>query len=152
MSLTIVALLFAFGVGLVFSEVFIPGGIVGVIGTLLIITAIGAAFVQHGLVEGSVFLTLACLAGFAFFHFAMNKLSLKAEQSREDGASAIGVGFQSLLGKSGQVQTVLRPIGTARIDNNPVDVVTRGEWISPGTVIEVIEVEGNRVVVRARES
>lgn len=152
MSLTIVALLFAFGVGLVFSEVFIPGGVVGVVGALLILAAIGAAFVQHGVVEGSVFLTLACLAGFAFFHFAMNKLSLQAQDRGGAEAAAIGVGTESLVGKSGPVETVLRPIGTARIDNNPVDVVTRGEWISPGTIIEVIEVEGNRVVVRARES
>lgn len=152
MSITIVALLFAFGVGLVFSEVFIPGGVVGVIGSLLILVAIGASFIQHGLVEGSVFLTLACLAGFAFFHFAMNKLSLKDRQSREDGYVAVISGLDSLIGKTGQVESVLRPIGTARIDNNPVDVVTRGEMISPGTLIEVIEVEGNRVVVRARES
>lgn len=152
MSLTIVAILFAFGVALVFSEVFIPGGVVGVVGSVLVLTAVGTAFLQHGPVEGSIFLTLACLAGFAFFHFAMHQLSLKAPEKLDPVEMAKASGGAMLVGKTGQVQTVLRPIGTARIDNNPVDVVTRGEWISPGTVIEVIEVEGHRVVVRARES
>jgi membrane-bound serine protease (ClpP class) len=30
-----------------------------------------------------------------------------------------------------------------------VDVVTEGEFISPGTPIQVIEVEGTRIVVKA---
>jgi membrane-bound serine protease (ClpP class) len=42
---------------------------------------------------------------------------------------------------------MLRPGGTARIGERRVDVVTRGEFLEPGTPLVVVEIEGNRVVV-----
>lgn len=54
----------------------------------------------------------------------------------------------SLLGREGVSLTVLRPAGKAQIGDNLVDVVSEGPFISQGRRIEVIEVSGNRVVVR----
>ena len=42
----------------------------------------------------------------------------------------------------------LRPAGIADIDGKRVDVVSQGEWIDATTPIEVIRVDGNRIVVR----
>jgi len=58
---------------------------------------------------------------------------------------------QDLLGKEGKAHTPLRPAGIAIIDGRRIDVVTRGERLAPNTPVTVIEVEGNRVVVAARE-
>lgn len=55
----------------------------------------------------------------------------------------------SLLSQSGTAFSTLRPSGKAHINGTLVDVVSAGEFIDPGTPIEVIEVAGNRVVVRA---
>ena len=44
--------------------------------------------------------------------------------------------------------TVLRPAGTALIDGSRLDVVTSGEYIDAGATVEVILVEGSRIVVR----
>ena len=41
-----------------------------------------------------------------------------------------------------------RPAGIAHIDGERVDVVSEGEFVEPDAPIEVIRVEGNRVVVR----
>jgi membrane-bound serine protease (ClpP class) len=52
-------------------------------------------------------------------------------------------------GKTGVATSTLRPSGIARIDGQRVDVVTSGEMIDPGVAVRVVEVLGNRIVVRA---
>lgn len=52
------------------------------------------------------------------------------------------------LGRQGRASSVLRPAGIAEIDGERVDVVSDGELIEPGTRIEVMHVDGNRIVVR----
>ena len=54
-----------------------------------------------------------------------------------------------LLSQVGTTFSTLRPSGKAHINGKLVDVVSDGDFIDPGTQIEVIEVAGNRVVVRA---
>lgn len=53
-----------------------------------------------------------------------------------------------LLGRRGTAFTPLVPGGKARIDDELVDVLTDGEFVDRGLPIEVVEVRGNRVVVR----
>ena len=53
-----------------------------------------------------------------------------------------------LVGQVGGAVSVLRPSGKARFGENLVDVVSDGPFISPGTAVEVVRVEGNRVFVR----
>ncbi len=52
------------------------------------------------------------------------------------------------LGKTGHAGTPLHPSGIADIDGERVDVVSTGELIDAGVAIEVVRVDGNRVVVR----
>jgi membrane-bound serine protease (ClpP class) len=53
-----------------------------------------------------------------------------------------------LLGRHGVAFTPLVPGGKARIDEELVDVLTDGEFVDRGLPVEVVEVRGNRVVVR----
>jgi membrane-bound serine protease (ClpP class) len=52
------------------------------------------------------------------------------------------------LGDVGTAETDLRPGGTGHFTGNHVSIVTRGDFISRGTRVIVIEIEGPRVVVR----
>jgi len=52
------------------------------------------------------------------------------------------------VGMAGVSQGPLRPAGKARFGPAVVDVVTQGDFLNPGTKIEVVERHGNRVVVR----
>ena len=52
-----------------------------------------------------------------------------------------------LVGQQGTAQSTLRPAGKARIDEQLIDVISNGPFINPGTKIEVLRVEGNRVIV-----
>ena len=54
----------------------------------------------------------------------------------------------SLKGKKGIAQTVLRPSGKVLIDGNVYDAFTRGEYIDKGTAIEVVDHETTSLKVK----
>jgi hypothetical protein len=59
------------------------------------------------------------------------------------------VDFAHLLGQHGIATTPLYLSGKARIGDQLVDVIADGDAIERGTPVEVVEVSGSRVVVRA---
>jgi membrane-bound serine protease (ClpP class) len=56
------------------------------------------------------------------------------------------------VGDIGQVTSRLRPAGKARFGEAVVDVVATAEFLDTGTKVEIIEIHGNRVVVRGIEN
>ncbi len=52
------------------------------------------------------------------------------------------------IGQKGVTITSLRPAGQARFGNERVDVVSAGSMIDPNVEVKVIEIEGNRIVVK----
>ena len=96
---------------------------------------------------------LAAVAMRRFFPHAplLNRMVLKPPSTDEMEHLAQReslVDFTHLLGRQGVTTTQLVPAGKARIDGQFVDVSSRGEFIDRGTSVTVVEVHGNRVVVR----
>ena len=52
------------------------------------------------------------------------------------------------VGDIGEVVSTLRPTGKAKFGDATVDVVAEAEFLDKGTKIEIIEIHGNRVVVK----
>ena len=63
-------------------------------------------------------------------------------------AKATAPHLPGLIGKRGTAACELKPGGFAMIENRKVDVITRGEMIARGEAVEVVKVEGCRVVVQ----
>lgn len=150
---TVIALAIA-GLLLLFCEVFVPGGIVGGIGAICLIIGIIGGFTisvnwGFGLLVGTL---VVGLVGFWLWvkYFPTSpigkKLILQNDAHDWQGYSNTK---QELVGKEGIAHSPLRPAGTAIIDGQRVDVVTRGDMIESDAAIRVVEVEGNRVVVKA---
>ncbi len=55
------------------------------------------------------------------------------------------------VGDTGEVLSTLRPTGRANFGDAIVDVVAEAEFLNRGTTVEIIEIHGNRVVVKAVE-
>jgi len=55
------------------------------------------------------------------------------------------------IGDIGKVTSTLRPTGKAKFGDAIVDVVAEAEFLDKGTKIEIIEIHGNRVVVKPVE-
>jgi membrane-bound ClpP family serine protease len=53
-----------------------------------------------------------------------------------------------LIGRRGVTVTPLRPIGRVRFGREEIDVETEGEYVESNQEVEVMTVEGPRVVVR----
>ena len=75
-----------------------------------------------------------------------------------EGAAAIEldrreavVDYSHLMGQSGKTSTPLSPSGKAFFGDELIDVVSDGLAVDRGTMVRVVEVAGNRVVVREVE-
>ena len=53
-----------------------------------------------------------------------------------------------LVGETGRTTTVLRPTGKARFGELLVDVTADGFYIEPDSLVEVVDVQGQRVIVK----
>jgi membrane-bound serine protease (ClpP class) len=160
-------LLIGTGLLLLIAEVFvIPGfGIAGALGIVALLWGLGLSLIGAGAtwtVMGSALgqvtaaLLVAVLLASAMVRM-VPRLPFGRDLVLETGLSAEG-GYASApetdrrrLGQRGIADSTLRPAGIARFDHERVDVVTEGEFIEPGTAVEVIRIDGNRIVVRSAE-
>ena len=149
-------ILFIIGIGLLIVEMFEPGfGFFGVFG---IISLVGCIFVTANTVTEGIMLTafffviLLIMLGIFLFPVSRGKLPgklvLKDSETKDDGYSGTK-DMNEYLGKTGEVVTICRPVGNVDFNGTKLEVVSRGEFIEKGAAVEVIEIEGNRVVVRA---
>lgn len=143
------------GIVLLFLEIFIPGGILGVAGIVLLATGIfmTADSVLQGVGYVSMMLLILGLLIVLSFRFSMTRrfwkrLSLTTRQTKNEGYVAPIQKLESYFGRQGVALSTLRPAGTADFDGERLDVVTEGGFIPKGTPIKVIAVEGTRVIVR----
>ena len=77
------------------------------------------------------------------------KLVLDTELGASGGYASAPESDLRWIGKRGIAASPLRPAGIAELDGERVDVVSDGQYIERGTPIEVVRVDGNRIVVRA---
>ena len=148
--------LYIVGLLMVCLEIFIPGGIVGAVGVISIGSSFWMAYTRIDSVFGLYFVSIGLV--FAMFCISISikffprtrfskRLFLESDESDFKSTSAE---LESLAGKEGTALTKLRPAGMAKIDGKRVSVVTEGAFLNKETEVKVVEVEGNRVVVRAK--
>ncbi len=165
-------LLFAAGLIALGAEVFvIPGfGVAGALGIVLIVSslvlaltglpastawdvgAIGGAFGQVmlsmvGGVIGMIFVARKLPEStFGRWMVLDTTLSRTKKQSGDGEFVAQPATWDRYVGKRGVATTDLRPAGKATIEDDLVDVVSRGDYIEKGSQIRIVEVEGVRIV------
>lgn len=147
---TIIALL-VLGYLLLLAELFVPGGILGTIGFLLVVYAVNLSFEistywGFGSVVLSLIVTVSLVLGFARSK-AARRLMLSADDGKDWKSS--NQKLPELLGKIGKTVSTLRPAGVAEFDGERIDVISDSEFLEAGTRIRVCHVEGNRVLVEA---
>ena len=164
-------LLFILGLVLVGLEIFVlPGvGAPGIFGVLCMLAGLGLVTFDHvpqtseewGGLGMRVSQYLMGMIGSFVLAFIIarflpkvpyaNRLMLGSPADRPDaGESALpGAGEAAgLLGAIGTSNTPLRPAGVVRFADKFVDVVSDGGFIPAGTRVQVIAVEGTRIVVK----
>ena len=157
--MTKIILLLGLGLLLIVAEVLIPSaGVLGILASLCVVGAVAWAWSMsvglglNVLIAAAVLVPIFLMIAFKLLpHSPLTKKLIAGGFSFADGKGT-DARNPELLGSKGEVTSPLRPAGMARLDGRRVDVVSRGELIEVGAPIEVIEVQGNRVVVGRIES
>lgn len=134
-------------------EVFIPDLILATVGVICLIGACVMAFQAFPPTFAmgiSLALVTLTIGGFIVWLVKMPdsragkmiSLNTSLESSQADRT------VNPLIGKRGTAETDLRPGGFARIDDRRMDVVLQRGYLDAGKPIEVVEVHGNRIVVK----
>ena len=132
-----------------------PGGIIGIIGGVLIIGSLlfaGESFVHmaYSILIAMIIAVIGMVILMKLFGKKLhmfNRLVLKDATTTEEGYVS-NANRVELIGKHGMSITPLRPAGTVVIEQERIDVVTEGSYVDTGKTVEVIKVEGSRIVVR----
>lgn len=151
-----VASLFVAGIILLSVEVFIiPGfGVAGVLGLAAIFGSIvlsyataEAGLVSLGIALGATVVVIALAWRYISNTTTWQRLVLSTSLDRESGYVA-PPSRADLVGKMGKALTPLRPSGIVEIEGERVDAVTEGGFVTKDTPVQVISVEGTRIIVR----
>jgi membrane-bound serine protease (ClpP class) len=157
-------LLVALGLILVALEIFfIPGfGIAGILGILSLLGGLGLSLIGSGanwdsilsaLGQVSLSILIAIVAALFLLRYFPRlpfgqRLLLKAKLLAKEGYASAPERDLQWLGKRGTAATDLHPSGIAHLNGARVDVVSEGDFIDAGQSVEVVRVDGNRIVVR----
>lgn len=154
--MTFLGILFlgALGVGLIMTEFFMPGLVLGTLGVLCLLAS-GVMAVMYVpdiaifIIAFEVFgLAVAIAGGMYFMPRTRAGKALILQESSQLGGDWVAVESDtSLVGEIGEVFTTLRPAGTIVVNNKRIGAVTGGDFIEEGAAVRVVEVHGNRVVV-----
>lgn len=153
-----VLLLFIIGVILLAIEMFVAGfGVFGIGGIICIFASIvlAAPSWETGLVSlvlaliGTIVLVLISFKILTKRNF-WSRLTLGTRYNKDEGYIPQSQDYSIYLGQKGHAHTTLRPAGTVELDDGTrIDVVTQGEFIERGKRVQVLNVEGMRIIVGA---
>lgn len=152
-------LLLMLGMGLAVLEVFFPsGGILGFLSASSILAAIMMGFRGENSLVGFGILavaivgmpTVVVLALKYWPQTAMGRRVLLMVPKSEDvlPEDPRKEHLKSLVGQVGRAKCKMLPAGAIVIDGRTVDAVSEGMPVEAGEPVRIIEVRGNRVVVR----
>jgi membrane-bound serine protease (ClpP class) len=153
-SVELLVILLAAGLVMIGAEIFVPGGILGILGAVSLAGAIAVAFSMSAGWGLYVALGVAVLVGVTVVLwirlFPRSPIGRRMTLS-DDGRSfkSYDDGLGSMVGAEGVALSELRPAGFAMIGNQKTDVVSEGGMIAKGQKVRVIKVSGGRIVVRA---
>jgi membrane-bound serine protease (ClpP class) len=142
------------GLFLMGIEIFVPGGVLGTLGAITLLAAIGVGYTAFGPQQGTM-AALGILVFLAISIFIWMTLVPKTRLGKTltlststAGYSSAAVSLRNLMGHEGDALTPLGPSGLVKIDGKRLDAVAESKWIEAGARIRVVHVVGNHLTVR----
>lgn len=148
------ALCLIIGAGLIVVEVFLPGfGLPGISGIVLVATGIIIAGMHFGTLTAVGILlvliaVLAVLVSWVLRSAASGSVSKSELFLRDKEELHQQSDMRVLVGRRGRTLSSLRPAGIGDFDGVRLNVVTEGGFIEKEKDVEIVDVQGTRIVVR----
>lgn len=153
------AFLYVIGLLLLLVEAIVPGfGVAGVGGIVCVVISI--AMITTNIFEAALFmvgtaavliLVIIALYKLGIGKRALGKMILSTEQKNNEGYTS-NTDYREYVGKRGIAYTDLRSAGTVLVNSEKLDAVSEGEFIDKGVPIEIIRVEGRKIIVRRTDN
>ena len=151
------SLFLAIGVALIFAELFVPGGILGTVGAIVIIWSLSLmtdTFLGLMLAVVIIFIIIAILLYVMIRLIPNDKMKktliLSSSLKKEEGYIS-SQDLKPYIGKVGVTESTLRPTGKAKIEGRVLDVVSEDKLIEKGKFVKVTFVDGTKILVREME-
>lgn len=77
-----------------------------------------------------------------------SKITLKDRLTKDAGYNSLNMEYEDLLHQQGVTLNNLRPVGTIRVNNKDYSAISNGQWIVRDTAIEVVNVDGTKILVK----
>ncbi|VGO21799.1 NfeD family protein [Pontiella sulfatireligans] len=151
--ITLYVTLLLAGFVLIGTEIFIPGGILGICGSVAWISAavVGAQNfpAPWNMLSAFALLFMGILTFVVWIKYFPKSRVGKSLSLSEDTASYKSHTTDERLptGAVGEAVSTLRPSGIAKFDGKRIDVVADGEWIEAGQPVKISSTSGGHVSV-----
>jgi membrane-bound ClpP family serine protease len=149
-----VILLFSLGIVFIALEVGIPGAVLGIIGAVLIFTAIAIAFALLGPGGGLITLlvggVLACIAFYLQFKvLPKTRLGRRAFLTKAITSVSAPVpdAARDLIGKTAEALTLLSPTGYIRVEGQRYEAFCETGQVPAGAELQVVGADNFRLIV-----
>lgn len=151
MSILLISILILFGILLIVLEVLIvPGMVVGFLGLVFILLGIGGAWNEYGALGGSIAAVLSALIGSLAIWSALRTGFWKRFSLRDrlEGRTNEIDPESVAPGDRGHAISSLRPMGSVKVNGERFEARVESGLVPPNFPIEVVRVEGSRLLVR----
>jgi len=147
------------GFVLIGTEIFIPGGMLGILGSIAWISAAVVGWNSFpepwNLLSAFALLFVGILTFIIWIKYFPKSRVGKSLSLAESSADFKSHTHDTVLtvGMTGEALSTLRPAGIARFGGNRIDVVADGEWIEAGQTVKISSTsDGHVSVVKAPEN
>lgn len=151
--------------GIIFAviEFFTPGlGISGAVSAICVVCGIVARMVEGGSFMQlfiMIFLVLIVFTILFLLTVRSAKYGVLSKSPFVETGTAVSKDFrdedknplQELIGKVGFAKSALRPVGMVNVDDKTYEALANVGFLSAGTKVEVIKIEGNKIIVKSLE-
>ncbi len=153
MSWLLIISLIVFGLlSVVLDFLFIPGGVVAIIGALMEIAGVSLAYAGHGSVAGTITLVITLAVSALVIVLILNSKTWKKcalDTSIESKANDFNA--QNVhVGAEGMTISRLAPSGKAIFNGETVEVSSEHGLIDENREVVVVKVEGNKIFVKLK--
>lgn len=139
---------------LVFFEIILPGGVLGVLAALCVLAATWSGFDSYGVLGGvAVFFgALLAVAVLVFIEFKLlAKTSLGQKfllKSSIEGHTREAVAEDSVIGKQGIALTRLNPSGKVAVDGKSYEAASQDGYIDCDQAIAVVAQDNFKLIIK----
>lgn len=137
---------------LFFFEIFLPGGILAVIGGMVLLAACALTYTDFGIVWAVTLLIFGMLGALLMFFLeirliAHTRFGKQFALKSTIAAKLNPMADEALVGRDGITQTILAPTGKVRVAGKTYVAQTEDGFLEKGHAIKVVRIETFKLIV-----